>query len=132
LHVLECEVSGQSIAGGGDRVIRLTITPPQGDSRGNLWHLNEDNEPGQVISFGSAIGQVHVDYGGYEERRELIFQRVGHPNGSSHVAFWLREGVMQHAAFIQIDIWDEKIPINMLDASQPQPLLRGNCSRVND
>lgn len=130
LHVLECEVSGPPGVGGEDRVIRLVITPPQEESRGNLWHLNEDHEPGQVVSFGSAIGTVHVNYGGYEEQRDLIFQSVGHPNGSSHVAFWLREGVMQHAAFIVVDIWDERIPINMLDASQSQPLLRGNCSTV--
>ena len=129
LQILTCDVIGSQKHGDNPRTMTLTIIPPSNDERGYLWHLDQDNNPGHVLVFGSAVGEIQVDYGSYTERRDLIFINVGNSDGSSHKAFWIRSGVMQHPSFLSINIWDEDIPIYLMDTSQAQPMLTGNCSR---
>ena len=128
LGILKCEVSGPQRYIDNPRTMTLTIIPPKNDDHGFLMYLDKDHNPEQVIIFGSAIGEIQVEYGNYTERRDLIFTNVGHKNGSSHKGFWVRAGVMQHPSFFMIDVWDENIPIHVMDTSQPQPMMTGNCS----
>lgn len=126
-RILTCTVSGDSKL--GQRVVKLTIVPPKSNEHLNLWALTEEHQPGVLIKQSVGVGRVQVDYGGHTEQRNLLFLTVGNENGSSHVAFWLREGVFQHPNFIIVDIWKPDIPIRLMESVESQPYLTGNCSR---
>lgn len=123
--ILTCTVTGDSRL--GERVVELSIVPPKDDERLNLWALTNEHKPGVLIREAVGVGSVQVDYGGHIERRDLIFLNIGNENGSSHVAFWLREGVFQHPNFVIIDVWAPDIPIRLMESVESQPYLTGNC-----
>lgn len=124
---LTCTVRGDSEL--GQRVIELSIVPPKPNDRFNLWALTEENEPGALIKQAVGKGEIEVDYGSHTERRDLYFLIIGNRNGSSHVAFWMQEGVFQHPNFIVVDVWEPDIPVQLMESVEPQPYLTGNCSR---
>lgn len=127
LKVLDCRATGPSKV--GERVVEFTIIPPRSSDRLSLWTLTEDDRPDQLVKFGVARGEIQVDYGSHTERHDLVFLTVGNSNGASHVAFWLRSGVFQHPNFVIVDIWDPEIPVQLMESVEPQPYLRGNCTR---
>ncbi|WP_146218715.1 hypothetical protein [Halomonas sp. LBP4] len=126
-RILTCTVSGDSKL--EQRVVKLTVIPPKPNENLNLWALTEKNEPGVLIKQAVGKGEIEVDYGGHTERRDLFFLSIGNENGSSHVAFWLREGVFQHPNFIIVDVWKPDISVQLMESVEPQPYLTGNCSR---
>lgn len=127
LKVLDCRVTGPSKI--GERVVEFTIIPPKSSERLSLWTFTEDDRPDQLVKSGAARGEIQVDYGSHSERHDLIFLAVGNPNGTSHVAFWLRSGVFRHPNFVIVDIWDPEIPVQVMESVEPQPYLTGNCKR---
>lgn len=124
-RVLTCTVNGASMV--GQRVVHLTIVPPKDNERYNLWALTDEHQPGLLIREAVGVGTVQVDYGAHEECQDLIFLNIGDEKGSSHIAFWLMEGVYRHPNFIVIDLWKPDIPIRLMETVEPQPYLAGNC-----
>jgi len=123
--ILTCTVTGESKI--GTRVVNLKVVPPKAGEWFHLWALTDEHEPGHLLKNTVGVGTVEVDYGGYIERRDLVFLQIGTEGGSSHVAFWLRKGVFEHANFLIIDIWDPSIPIHLVESVEPEPFLSGNC-----
>jgi len=113
----------------GERVVEFKIISPSSSECLSLWTFSEDDRPDQLIKAGVARGEIQVDYGNHSERHDLVFLRVGNPNGTSHVAFWLRSGVYRHPNFVIVDIWDPEIPVQMMESVEPQPYLTGSCKR---
>lgn len=127
LKVLDCRATGPSKT--GERVVEFTIMPPRSGGGLSLWTFTEDDRPDQLVKSSVARGEIQVDYGGHSERHDLVFLTVGNPNGTSHVAFWLRSGVFQHPNFVIVDIWDPEISVQVMESVEPQPYLTGNCKR---
>jgi len=127
LKVLECRATGPSKV--GERVVEFTIIPPKSGEGLSLWTLTKNDRPDRLIKSGVARGEIQVDYGSHRERHDLVFLTVGNTNGASHVAFWLRSGVSQHPNFVIADIWDPEIPVQLIESVEPQPYLKGNCTR---